>query len=197
MSETPDQASTRRRWITLAELVAVAGMLIAALTLYLNWSENREEAAARAATEQRSRAAGARLAIRVELADGGREARLSDPRHELIDVTVAFPRSLNVAAQSPAVPKIERDWFADGLLKVTDNGPDTREGRLPVLVTARYQDGEVERTGRAVIELAWRTNGRLIGGRSLSLEAARVRQTGGDQARVDALWKAETARFQP
>ena len=49
MSETADQAATRRRWVTLAELVAVAGVLIAAATLYLNWSGRRADEAARAA----------------------------------------------------------------------------------------------------------------------------------------------------
>ena len=43
MSESADQARTRRRWITLAEFVAVAGLLIGAATLYLNWSDRRED----------------------------------------------------------------------------------------------------------------------------------------------------------
>jgi hypothetical protein len=47
-SETPDQAQTRRRWITLAEVVAVAGVIIAALTLYNNWQERRDAAADKA-----------------------------------------------------------------------------------------------------------------------------------------------------
>ena len=50
MTETADQARTRRRWITLAEVVAVAGVVIAALTLYLNVSDRRADRAERAAT---------------------------------------------------------------------------------------------------------------------------------------------------
>ena len=42
MSETSEQAKTRRRWLTLAELVAVSGLLIGALTLWLNWSDKRD-----------------------------------------------------------------------------------------------------------------------------------------------------------
>ena len=47
MSDTPSEraeaAATRRRWITLAEVVAVAGVLIGALTLYTNWSDRRAD----------------------------------------------------------------------------------------------------------------------------------------------------------
>lgn len=195
MSETPDQAATRRRWVSLAELVAVSGVLIAALTLYLNWSDHREIAAERAIAAARSRDAAAQLALRAELQKDGGEVRLTDPRHDALDVTITFPRALGIAAQSPAMARIERSWFADALLKATDGGPDEREGRLPVLVTARYRDEETERTGHAVVEIVWRTDGRLIGGRTLSLEAARVREPRGTQARIDALWKAEAARF--
>jgi hypothetical protein len=58
VTETSDQAQTRRRWITLAEAVAVAGVIIAALTLYSNWQERREAAAAKqieAAAETRGK----------------------------------------------------------------------------------------------------------------------------------------------
>jgi len=41
-TETPTErreaAATRRRWVTLAEVVAVAGVLIAALTLSAGWA---------------------------------------------------------------------------------------------------------------------------------------------------------------
>jgi hypothetical protein len=36
--------------VGLAEFVAVAGLLVAALTLYLNWSQRRSDAADKAAT---------------------------------------------------------------------------------------------------------------------------------------------------
>ncbi|MGQ7355397.1 hypothetical protein ACTGXY_11450, partial [Streptococcus suis] len=80
MSETADQARTRRRWITLAEVVAVAGVLIAALTLYLNFVDRRADQADKAAAAAKDAVAQAR----VELAgtvDGGTIA-LKDPRHD-------------------------------------------------------------------------------------------------------------------
>jgi hypothetical protein len=194
MSETPDQAATRRRWVTLAEVVAVSGVLIGALTLWMNWTASRETAREKAIASAAATAAGARFALRAEVADGGREVRLSDPVHELLDTSITFPASLGVEPRTPATPRIERDWFQAALLKATDGGADDREGRLPVLVTASYRVGDATRQGRAIVDVVWRTSGRLIGGRSLAIESARVRESGGSAKRIDALWAAELRR---
>lgn len=194
MSESADQARTRRRWITLAELVAVSGVIIAALTFWMNWSDHRASERDRAVTEEKARAAEARFALRAELTDDGREIRLSDPRHELLETSIAFPAALKLTTRTPATARIERDWFADAVLEATDGGADEREGRLPVLVTATYRIGDATRTGQAVVDLVFRTQGRMIGGRTLTIEAARVRETGGSAARIDALWAAELKR---
>jgi type II secretory pathway pseudopilin PulG len=194
MSETPEQAATRRRWISLAELVAVSGLIIGALTLWMNWSDKREEAQEKAATSAAAGAAQARFALDATLVEGGKEVRLTDPRHELLESTITFPRSLGVEQQNPATARIERGWFSDAVLKATDGGADAREGRLPVLVTARYRVGEAMREGRAVIEIVWRTEGQILRGRSLSIEAVRVREPGGDAKRIDALWTDELKR---
>ncbi|ONF95495.1 hypothetical protein [Sphingomonas jeddahensis] len=192
--ETPDQAATRRRWISLAEIVAVSGLIIGALTLWMNWSDKRDAAEEKAAASVAASAAEARFALEAELASGGDEVRLSDPKHELLETTVTFPKALGVGTQSPATARIERDWFAGAVLKATDGGADAREGRLPVLVTARYRVGDAMRSGRAIVEIVWRTEGHLMRGRSLSIEAVRVREPGGDAKRVDALWAAEMKR---
>lgn len=194
MSETPEQAATRRRWISLAELVAVSGLIIGALTLWMNWSDKREDARDKAVASATAQAEEARFALRAELASGGNEVRLSDPRHELLETTISFPKSLGIGTQSPATARIERDWFAPAVLAAMDGGADEREGRLPVLVNARYQVNGASRDGRATVEVVWRTKGRLVGGRSLTIEAVRVREAGGDAKRIDALWAAEMKR---
>ena len=190
MSETADQAATRRRWISLAEIVAVSGVIIGALTLWMNWSERRSEAQEKVVAAQAALAAEARLALHAELANGGKEVRLTDPAHDLLETTIRFPTALGIGEQRPATPRIERDWFADAVLKATDGGADKREGRLPVLVSTRYRVGDKTREGQAIVDVVWRTNGRLIGGRTLSIESAQVREPGGSVRRIDALWKA-------
>ncbi len=81
------------------------------------------------------------------------------------------------------------------MLGATDKGADEREGRLPVLVTVSYRAGDATRQDRAIVELVWRTSGRMLAGRELRVEAARIRERGGDQARIDALWAQEMARL--
>lgn len=192
--ETVDQAATRRRWITLAEVVAVSGVLIGALTLWLNWSDKRDAAADKAMAAATASAAEARFALKVTVDDG--QVVLSDPTHEIIDTQLTFPSQLGLGAQSPATPRIERDWFDSAVLKATKEGPDSREGRLPVLVSASYRVGDAARQAKAIVDVVWKTHGRLVGGRVLEIEAARVRQIGGDAARVDALWAAEVKRLE-
>ena len=69
-----------------------------------------------------------------------------------------------------------------------------REGRLPVLVTARYLDGDAPRTGSAIVDVAWRTDGRVLLGRSLTITAARLRERGGTAKRLDTLWLRDDPR---
>lgn len=192
MNETLDQKRTRRRWINLAELVAVCGLLIGALTLWLNWSDRRDAAAEKAATAAAAVKERGRLELAGVPADSGALLRLSDARHDLTDVTIAFPSVLNVPVQRPTGdPVIERGPFREALLKATDGGKDDRSGRLPVLITAAYVDGDAQRSARGIYDIIWRTEGRLLSGRSLDLTGLRLRQRGGDQAALDAAWARE------
>ena len=194
MKETPEQAqdrATRRRWITLAELVAVAGVVIAALTLYLGWADRRVDEAARRAETTNVARERARVDLTATVEGGGATLALKDERHDLSDLVVAFPRALGIATQRPAETAIEADWIAAPLLKLTDGGADERSGRLPVLVTVRYWDRDATRTATGIYDLIWRTKGRMLRGRALTLEALRLRERGGSQARLDAIWTRE------
>lgn len=198
MTETPaekaEARAIRRRWLTIGELVAVAGVVIAGLTLWINWSDQRSARDQRARAEGKQVVEQARLALRATVEDGSRVA-LSDPEHEILEMTVAFPSALKLAEQAPVLPRIESDWFADKVLEASDGGADVREGRLPMLVAVSYRAGEMTRRDRTIVELVWRTNGRLLTGRRLRIEAARIRERGGDQARIDALWSQELTRL--
>lgn len=170
----------------------MAGVVIAALSLYLTWSDRREAAADKAATAASAAQTEARVDLTATVTNGGRSLLLADARHELSDVTIAYPKALDVAAQHPAGdPAIDSTPFADALLKMTDHGPDTRSGRLPVLITANYVDGDATRTAHGLYDVVWRTEGRLLRGRALRLTGLRLRRRGGDQAALDAAWARE------
>lgn len=191
-AERREAAATRRRWVSLAEIVAVAGVVIAALTLWNSWSERRDAESAKVAAESSEAKARTRVEITATVQDDGRSLLLKDAAHDIQDARFAFPKALGVTAQKPVVdPSIDVRWFEDALLKLTDGGADERAGRLPVFVTTRYWDGDVQRSATGIYDVVWRTEGRLLRGRTLRLEGLRLRQRGGTQARIDALWAAE------
>ncbi|HEX8554928.1 MAG TPA: hypothetical protein VF695_09495, partial [Sphingomonas sp.] len=141
-AERREAAATRRRWITLAEIVAVAGVLIGAVGLWINWSDRRAEDARTAAAAQGEARERARLDITGEVRDG-RAILLKDERHDIQSARFAFPAALGVGAQAPpGDPVIEAEWIEEALLKASDGGEDDRTGRLPVLATLRYWDGD-------------------------------------------------------
>lgn len=201
MSETPaekaEARAIRRRWLTIGELVAVAGVIIAGVSLWLSWADKRNEASEKAIEAKKAAAAETRLDLRASVNGDGRQVVLSDPAHEILDTEVAFPEALRIGTQRPVLPRIEASWFSGAVLGATDKGPDEREGRLPALVTVSYRAGDGTKQDRAIVELVWRTSGRMLAGRELRIEAARVRERGGDQARIDALWAQEVARLKP
>ena len=82
-----------------------------------------------------------------------------------------------------------RVWIATAA--ATDKGKDDRSGRLPVLITARWWNGDAQKTDRAIYQVRWKTAGRLFRGRTVSLEGASLAERGGTPARLDALWAKE------
>ncbi|GGB32779.1 hypothetical protein GCM10011380_22770 [Sphingomonas metalli] len=188
MSETPDQA-TRRRWVSLAEAVAVAGLVIGALTLWLSWSDKRDERIDKASEQASAARERARVELVASVEDGGRTLTLKDERHDLSDAAISFPGALGVETQRPpGDPAIDAGWFEEPLLKATDGGADRRTGRLPVLIRLRYWDGDTERSSSGIYDIVWRTEGRLLRGRTVRMEGLRLRARGGDQAALDAAW---------
>src|SRR3546814_15514139 len=74
-----EAAATRRRWITLAEGLAIAGVAIAALTLWTNWSDRRDEDAARKAEQAEQVHAAAIVPLVATPPDSGAALPPRDP----------------------------------------------------------------------------------------------------------------------
>ncbi|GAA0665079.1 hypothetical protein FHT00_000979 [Sphingomonas insulae] len=189
MSETSDQAQTRRRWITLAEVVAVAGVVIAALTLYSNWQERRDAAADKAVEQASATRDKTRFLLRGTVAKDKRSiALVREEAHPLGDIRVTFPTALGVSPQDSVTQTIDLDWFDDALRKATDGGEDDRTGRLPVLIRYTYFTDDRPTTRQAIYDLVWSTHGRAGRSRAVELVDLRLRESGGSQQRIDALW---------
>jgi hypothetical protein len=184
-----EAAATRRRWVSLAEVLAVVGVVIAALTLWINWSDRRADVAAKTAVATSDARDRSRVDLVGTVERGGKSLALKDPRHDVQDAAIVFPKALGVATQHPVGdPAIDADWFADALLTLTDGKADARTGRLPVLVSVTYWDGDVSRSSSAIYDIVWRTEGRFLRGRALRIEGWKLRQRGGSQAALDAAW---------
>ena len=192
MSETPDQAQTRRRWITLAEVVAVAGVIIAALTLYSNWQERRQAAADKAIEQASAIRDKTRFVLRgVPDADKRTIVLARDEAHPLGDIRVTFPTALGVPAQDSVTQTIKADWFDKALRKATDGGADDITGRLPVLIRYTYFTDDQPTTRQAIYDIVWHTRPQRFQGRKVELLDLRLREVGGNQKRIDALWAKE------
>ena len=187
MSEVSEDRARKRRWLNLAELVAVAGVLIAAAGLYFSWADRRDRAAADTQVAHET----ARFEIRAVPDERYRSLNfVRDDRHAIEKATVAFPKALGVPPQEALGNAIERDWFENPLLAATDGGADDRTGTLPVLIEMNYSDGDATRSVSGIYDIVWRTQGRTFPlGRSLKLEGLRRRQRGGTAAQLDGLWK--------
>lgn len=190
MSDHGSAASSRRRWLSIAELVALIGVVVAGLGVWNSWQERRETRSAQAAVA----VAGSREQSRVDLTGvpraDGRELLLKDPRHDIQDVTIAFPSALGITAQRPLADAV---ILAEPLRDALLDGNDHHAGRLPVLVTTRVVDGDAARTATAIYDLVWTTAKPLLRGRALRLDTLRLHSRGGSQAALDALWGREKA----
>jgi hypothetical protein len=190
-----EAAATRRRWINLGEFIAVAGLIIAGGSLYLNWADHRADEADKQVAAVKAERAQSRFDIRVAPAANGSALLLAhDERHAIRDATVTFPTALGVGTKDTVADTIDRGWFDHALLKATDGGPDKKAGRLPVLIALTYWDGDTPRTTRGIYDIGWKTetSGPLgLLGRSVKLESLRLHELGGTQKRVDAIWAGQ------
>jgi hypothetical protein len=184
-----EAAATRRRWVTLAELVGVAGVIIAAFGLWLTWSDRRADDQAKQAEQATERKA--RTLVMLKASVEGDDLTLSDAGHDVQTIDIRFPAGLGVAAKSDADPRIEAGWVSAPLLKLTDGGADTQSGRLPVLITASYWDADVERHDAAIYDVVWKTEGRFMQGRAFRLDGLKLKERTGSVKRLEAIWARE------
>ena len=196
--ERAEARALRRRWISIGEAVAVAGVVIAALGFWNSYQERQDAASERAATraaEAGAKAEQASALRRVRLVTGAVDARGIDLAAQegcaLQSTELRFPVALGVPARSTVVThRIEADWVAAPLLKATDGGADRQEGRLPVLIAATCTAADGDHRETAIYDLLWKTEpGGVLSGRSLRLRGLVRRESGGDAKRLDAMWK--------
>lgn len=201
MSETPSERKRRLRFLTVAELVGLAALAIAALGY---WDSHRErtmterERAAEAREKQAEAKAGA-LKLTFLMTgtpeSGGERLRLATVHPEQVIQTqaISFPAEIRGdAAQTTGNPRIEAGWFEDGLGKALHIRGDKRhQGRLPVGVATSFIEDGQEKTDQAIYLIGYSTHPRVLRSDKVEMEGlSLVRRgvTGDLQAAVDAIW---------
>ncbi|KRB86064.1 hypothetical protein ASE00_04805 [Sphingomonas sp. Root710] len=203
MAEDTSEGAMRRRWIrwlTLAEILGVAALLISALTLWNNYSERRAIEASRSAEDRKADSRARTLVLKaVREKDGDRLTLSAAAADQIIQgQTIAFPKALGVDPVDSTDPRIEARWFADGLKQARhDAGENERvrgDARLPVAITTRFTvNGELAEDV-TLYDIGYTTqSGGLLGGVDIKLRGLSLigRSTAkAAPARIDALWKA-------
>jgi hypothetical protein len=189
------------RWLSLAEIVGIAALAIAALGY---WDTHRErtltekERAAEAQERKAEAKAGAlKLAFLMTGSPegGGDRLRLSSVHPEQVIQTqsVIFPSEVRGdTAETTGNPRIEAGWIEGGLTKAEhDRGAKKAHGRLPVgIVTVFIEDGQTK-TDRSIYLVGYGAHPRVLRSDKVELEGLSLLQRGlGEnvQTAVDGVW---------
>jgi hypothetical protein len=201
---SPTQKRLPLRWLTLAEIVGVLALALAALGYWDSHSQRRLDQSERAQAD-RDRAAAAKE-HEAELKAGvlkltflmtgapnasGDQLRLTAAHAEQViqTQTLWFPTVIRPdPVETTGNPRIESAWVADGVRKL---GGKADHGRIPVaLLTTFIEDGQT-RSDRALYMMGYRLHPRLLGGPRLELEGlslARRDVQGDPQTAADQQW---------
>lgn len=171
-----EAAAIRRRWLSLGETLAVAAVLISALTLWLNWSERSDSQAEKTAESRQAASRAATLTLGAQSAGKGErlDLRPALADQQVLGQTIRFPAALGLdPVETTGEPRIETGWFEDALKKARNKAglPDDSRGdeRLPVVISTRFLSGGQQHDDLALYDIGYTIKGRMLGGHSLAL----------------------------
>jgi hypothetical protein len=192
----------RRFWLTVGEVVAVAGLALAAL----NYWDNRHDRAQaeREQAQARPRAKVPAFVMRGGVDEHGERVLLEpvDQGQVIQSQRYLFPSAVLDHAKEIGAgrPQVALAWFDDGLkreLKAARKaGAPLPQGEaaLPIgVVTTYVEDGDL-RTDRSLYRVGYAASPGLLGAVKLELQGVSLIRRGvtGDlQGAVDAQWRAE------
>jgi len=180
------------RWLTLGEAVAIAAVVISGLGLYNSW--NRAETPAPAVGSVKKAPP---LTLRAAAqADGARLVLSPVSSTQVVQSqTIAFPRALDISpVETTGDPRIEAGWVDLALRRAAEPGKTgAGDRRVPVFITTRYIEDDVEKTDTAIYQLGYAfSEGGLFSARHVRLRGLSLAQRGvaDGQKRIDAQWAA-------
>ena len=186
MVETP-AARTRRRWITLGEIVGICALIVSTLSY---WDAHKERVVTRRVTPAAARAGPLILTGTVDAA-GDRIALKPASADQVIQTqAVRFPTMVRRdPVETTGNARIEAAWFEGGLrAALKDAKLHSGRHRLLVVIDTTYVGGAVPASDHALYDLGYSLHGRLLRPDAVTIEGISLvhRATGDLQAEADA-----------
>ena len=164
MSGTESQR-TRRRWITVGELIALLALIVSAAGVWISWKSSDEKGPT-AVVEQRQPIP---LTLRGRREDDGRRLEISpvEPTHALQSLTITVPGAGPIQVGSDG--ELASSDVESALAKRGDE-PKDRTLSVRVRIDSRYVEMGKDRrsSGTYTLRYMWKGGG-LFGGRTLHL----------------------------
>jgi hypothetical protein len=158
-------AKTRRRWINLGEIIALAALIVSAIGVWIAWKSSGQDKPTHV-VEQRSPVP---LALRGTVDNDGRTVTLvpADPAHALESAVVTLKGASPIEVGSDG--KLSARDVENALIGREKESKDVTYS-VPVRIAARYVEAGADRRGGGnyVLRYKWEGGG-LFGGRSLRL----------------------------
>lgn len=188
-------ARSRRRWVTLGEIVAVLALLISAASF---WDAHQDHVRTRQTTTPiapLASVANAPLLLSATVSDDRQQLTLHPAHSEQVIETqmLHFPAAFRAApVETTGNPRVEAGWFDDGLRRAVKAAKaGDRAHRLAVGIETSYVVDGATRTDRAIYDIGYALRPRFLRGSAVELEGvslARARVGGDLQAQVEARW---------
>jgi hypothetical protein len=156
---------TRRRWIDLGELIALAALIVSAAGVWIAWKSSSEDKPTKV-VEQRPAVP---LALRGMADNDGRTLTImpADPSHALESLKLTIKGAAPIEVGSDG--KLRASDVASALKAREKEAKDATHS-VPVRIDARYVEGGTERRGGGSYVLRYRwEGGGLFGGRSIRI----------------------------
>lgn len=161
MSES-SETQTRRRWIALGEVIAIAALIVSAFGVWIAWKGNSNDKPTRV-VEQRQPIP---LTLRGTVERDGRELVIApvEQSHAIESLTLTVAGASSVELGSDGA--LDAGDFEDALKN--KDGDDKGTHSVSVRIAVRYVEMGADRKGGGPYVLRYRwEGGGLLGGRSL------------------------------
>lgn len=156
---------TRRRWINVGEIIALAALIVSAIGVWIAWESSSKNEPTRI-VEQKSAVP---LALRGSADASGRTLTIApaDASHALESLTVTMKGAAAIEIASDGRLSASD---VEAALKGRDKEAKDVTYSVPIHVTARYVEAGADRRGGGsyVLRYKWEGGG-LFGGRSIRL----------------------------